>query len=227
MRADELIARNETLGLVLILVLALVWRRNRSFVRELTHETDHGWLMLTRLTLCAALALIAWTSLFDNWRQLTAMPWRAAQIYPSKRVLIDPPSDEMRAVTFGLLAVALVFTGCLIARHVGGYVLQLLIACGAFVAWLPFFIIRQRFTLNLALGIDGSWTSPADVAAYLSFTVLSWSFDIVLIAVTFAFLAALTAIPVTFVLDVLRLRRPRVTTEAQPFFNAIGSRTAR
>ena len=227
MRADELIARNETLGLVLLVLLALAWWRNRSFVRELTRETEHGWPMLRRLALSAAIAFIAWTSLFDNWRQLTALPWRAVQIYPSKRVQIDPPSDAVRAITFALLAIALVLTGCLIARHVGGYVLQLLIASAAFIAWLPFFLFRQRFTFNLALGIDGSWSSPADVASYLAFVVLSWGFDIGLIAVTFAFLAALTAVPVTFVLDVLRLRRPRITTEAVPFFNAIGGRTAR
>jgi hypothetical protein len=32
---------------------------------------------------------------------------------------------------------------------------------------------------------------------------------------------------VPVMLDLLRLRRPRVTTEAQPFFNAIGHRAVR
>ena len=227
MRLDEIIARNETLGLVLLLVLLVVWRRNRSFAREMTDNAEHGWHTIARLATATLLAFIGWTSLFDNWRQLTAIPFRATRLYPSQRILIDPPSDAIRSVTCVLLAVTLVFTGCLIARHVGGYVLQIFIATGAFVAWLPLFILRQRFTLNLALGMDGSWSSPADIAAYLTFVVLSWGFDIGLIAVSFAFLAALTALPVTLVLDVLRLRRPRVTAEAQPFFNAIGSRTAR
>jgi hypothetical protein len=54
--------------------------------------------------------------------------------------------------------------------------------------------------------------------------VLTWAFDIALIAVTFTALAALTAIPLTLLLDLTRLRRPRVSKEAVPFFNAIGSR---
>lgn len=227
MRADELLARNDTLGLVLLLVLALVVRRNRSFIRELVQHDDRGWRRLARFAASAVVAFVVWTSVLDNWRQLTAVPWRAAQIYPSKRVLLDPPSGEVRFVTGMLLATAVILTACLIGRHVGGYVLQVILALGALILWLPLFIIRQRFSFNLALGIDGSWSSPADVAAYLSFVALSWGFDIGLIAVSFAFLAALTAIPVTLVLDLLRLRRPRVTAEAQPFFNAIGGRSAR
>src|SRR5215218_9130816 len=174
MRADQLLASNETLGAVLVLMLLLLWLRNRSFARELTRDTDHGWRTLTRLALFATLAFIAWSSVFDNWRQLTAIPFRATRAYPSQRIQIDPPSHSVRAVTLLLLALTLMLTACLIARHIGGYVLQLLIASGAFVAWLPFFVLRQRFTLNLALGIDGSWTSPGDVAAYLTFVVLSW-----------------------------------------------------
>ena len=227
MRADELLARNDTLGFVLLAMLVLLWWKNRAFARDLTRNADHGWRTVTKMALVSLLAFVAWTSLFDNWRQFTAIPWRASRIYASQRVQIDPPSDSIRAVTFVLLAVLLVFAACLVARHVGGYVLQLLIAAGAFFAWIPFFILRQRFTLNLAMGMDGSWQSPGDVISYLIFVVLSWGFDIGLIVVSFAFLLALTAIPVTLVLDLLRLRRPRITTEAQPFFNAIGSRTAR
>jgi hypothetical protein len=227
MNVESIIASNEMLGAVLTLALLAIWARNRSFAQELVVDPDPAWRAAPRLAVISAGAVILWISLFDNWRQLTALPWRATERYPSQLILIDPPSDAIRAVSFGLLGVLLVFVACLFARHVGGYLLQSMLAVGAFIAWLPFFILRQRFTFNLALGLDGSWTSPGDVASYLGFAVISWGLDIGLIAVSFAFLTGLASLPVTLMLDVLRLRRPRVTAEAQPFFNAIGGRIAR
>jgi hypothetical protein len=218
------VAGNATLGVVLCLLLALLWRRHRGFVRELNRDHDRGWSTLRKLSVGLIAALIAWASSFDNWRQLTAIPFRATRQWESQRILIDPPSDEVRAVTFVLLATTLVLTGCLIARHVGGYFLQAVIALGAIFAWMPLFVIRTRFSLDLAMGFTGSWTSPGDMTGYLGFAVLTWAFDIALIAVTFTALAALTAIPLTLLLDLTRLRRPRVSKEAVPFFNAIGSR---
>jgi hypothetical protein len=226
MNIDGAIASNQTLGIVLDAVLIGIWSRNRSFVRELTIDPDRAWRVIPRVAASSVAVLIGWISLFDNWRQLTAIPFRATRHFPSQRVQIDPPGDEVRAITYSILAATLLLTACLIARHMGGYLLQLLLAAGAVVAWLPFFVLQQRFTINLAMGFDGSWTSPADIAAYLAFVVLSWAFDIGLIAVSFLFLAALTAIPVTLLLDLLRLRHPRITAEAQPFFNAIGGRTS-
>lgn len=226
MSAQAAIASDQTLGLILLATLALLWLRNRAFVRELSADSDRGWHTVTRLAVSALVALIAWVSLFDNWRQLTAIPFHATRQWESQRIQIDPPSAEVRAVTFILLAVALVLTGSLIARHMGGIFLQSILTLGAMVAWLPFFIIRTRFTLDLAMGFDGSWTSPGDVTAFLGFATLSWAFDIGLIAISFIGLAGLTAIPITLILDLLRLRHPRVTAEAQPFFNAIGGRTS-
>lgn len=225
MNTHAVIASNETLGVVLGLLLAVLWWRHRTFARELSRDADRGWHTVRTLTVVSIAGLIAWASLLDNWRQLTAIPFRATRQWESQRILIDPPSDDVRAVSFLLLAVALVFTGMMVARHIGGYMLQATLALGAIVAWLPLFVIRLRFSVDLAMGFSGSWTSPGDVAAYLGFAVLSWSFDIALIAVTFIALAAVVAIPVTLILDLTRLRRPRVTKEAIPFFNAIGGRS--
>lgn len=226
MDASGWIASNQVLGLVLAAVLFALWRRNRSFARELTDDPDHAWRLVPRLAAVCVALLIGWVSLLDNWRQLTAIPFRATRQFPSERILIDPPSDAVRAATFALLVVTLILAASLIARHIGGYVLQALLAAGTMVAWLPLFVIQQRFNINLAMGFDGSWTSPADIAAYGAFVILAWALDLGLIAVSFAFLASLTAIPVTLLLDLLRIRRPRITTEAQPFFNAIGGRAS-
>ena len=226
MSAHAAIASNETLGLIVLVTLALLWLRNRSFVHDLSADANRGWHTVTRLAVVVLLALIGWVSLFDNWRHLTAIPFWTTRQWESQRVQIDPPSAEVRAITFVLLAVLLVLTACLIARHVGGYVLQGVLAMGAIFAWMPLFVIRMHFAIDMAMGFDGSWTSPGDVAAYLGFAALSWAFDISLIATSFVGLACLTAIPVTLLLDLLRLRHPRITAEAQPFFNAIGGRTS-
>lgn len=226
MNAHAIVAGNATLGLLVLATLALVWRRNRSFLTEIQRDSDRGWRTIRRLAAATLAALIVWASLFDNWRQLTAIPFRATRQWQSQRALFDPPSTEARAVTLSLLAAALALTALLIARHLGGYLLPAIVALAALLAWLPFFVIRMRFTLDLAMGFDGSWTSPGDVAAYLGFAALSWAFDLGLIAVSFLGLAGACAIPVAILLDLLRLRRPRASTEAESYFEAIGDRIA-
>jgi len=227
MNVESFIASGELLGLVFLSLLVVIFARNRSFVREISRDDQPGWQLVFRLA-CGAMAVwILWTSFFDNWRQLTAVPFHASRQWEYQRVQIDPPGDTIRAITFGLLATTLVLVASLVARHIGGYFLQLALMLGSLACWLPFFVIRQRFTLDLAMGFTGSWTSPADVAAYLGFVVISWGFDIGLIVVSFTALLGAVALPVTLVLDLLRLRRPAITQESRPFFNAIGHRVVR
>lgn len=224
MSIAQVVASSEVLGLVLLLVLVAMGLRNRSYLREIATDPERGWRLLARLAAMLLVLFIAWTSMFDNWRQLTGIPFRAIKQFPSERVLIDPPSHAVRTVTFVLLGVTLVVFSALLARHIGGYFMQLIIAAGALVAWLPFFVIRLRFSLNLALGFTGSWTSPVDVGGYLCFILITYLFDIGLILVSFFTLLGLVALPVTLFLDLTRTRRPRVTDEAKPFFSTIGDR---
>src|SRR5262249_54491095 len=136
----------------------------------------------------------------------------------------DPPSHGVRTVTVVLLAIALVPVACLLARHVAGYLLQVIFAFGALVLWVPLFAIRQRLNVNLAFGFDGSWTSPLDVLGYLLFVVLAWLFEITLMVLLFSIALAVVAVPVTLCLDLLRRRRPRPTTEAAAFFGSFSQR---
>lgn len=223
---EDLVAGSETLGLVLALALVAIGLRNRGFLHELTSDPESGWQHVPVLAASALGLFIAWTSVFDNWRQLTGIPFRAIRQWPSQRVEVDPPSDAVRAVTFALLAVALVLVAALVARHVGGYLLQLALFAGAVVAWLPLFVIRQRFSLSLAMGFDGSWSSAANVADYLGFVAITYLFDIGTILVSFAALLAVVALPVTLLLDLTRTRRPRITAEAKPFFASISDRAS-
>jgi hypothetical protein len=227
MSAQSVVAGDPILGFLLILALTALLLRNRSFVREIATHQDRGWATVLKMALVSFLVFVVWVSIFDNWRQLTALPFHWTRQWDYQRVQIDPPSDDVRAMTFVLLAVALVIMACLVARHLGGYFLQSVLSVGAICAWLPFFVIRQRMSLDLAMGFTGSWRSINDVLAYLGYVAVAWAFDLGLIAISFVAMLALVSIPVTLVLDILRLRRPRVTAEAQPFFNAIGHRVAR
>jgi cellobiose-specific phosphotransferase system component IIC len=179
--------------------------------------------VVARLALASLLALIAWGSLADNWRQLAGSPYRLIQMFPSKRVEVNPPAEWVRDITIVLLVLALVFTACLVARHIGGYVTQMALLMIAVVAWLPFFILRQRLDLNLALGFDGSWTSPLDVAGYLLFTLAAWTVDSLVLVMTFMVLLIVVSLPVTLLLDITRLRKPRVRGEANSYFRALSS----
>jgi hypothetical protein len=227
MTAQSVIAGDPILGVLLIVFIVLLLWRNQSFVREIAVHQGRGWRTIARMSFVAIVGLIAWVSAFDNWRQLTALPFHATRQWDYQRVQIDPPSDQVRAMTGILLAVALVITACMVARHLGGYFLQLVLTFGAISAWLPFFVIRQRLSLDLAMGFTGSWSSVNDVVAYLGYVAIAWGFDLALIVISFIALLAIVSLPVTLVLDLLRLRRPKITTEAQPFFAAIGHRVAR
>jgi hypothetical protein len=226
MDVSRVLSSNQLLGLVLTLALALFWHRNRPLIREFTSDTDRGWPTVSKIAGAMLAVTIAWISLFDNWRELTAIPFRATRQWDYQRVAYAPTSDGVRTVTTIIGVITLIALACLVARHVGGYVLQVVIALGAFGSWIPFFVIRQRFTMDLALGFSGDSRSVADVGGYVAFVLISWGFDLGLIVVSAVAAVAVVALPVTFALDLLRLRRRKVTAEAQPFFNAIGHRSA-
>jgi hypothetical protein len=226
MDVESILNCNAALGCALLVVAVLIGRANRSFLRDVARDPEALWRLIARFALVAMVALLAWGSLFDNWRQLVGAPFRMAQRFPSQRVEYDPPSHGIRTVTVVLLAVALVLVACLVARHVAGYLLQVIIAFGALVLWVPLFGIRQRLNVNLAFGFDGSWTSPLDVLGYLLFVVLAWLFEITLMVLLFGIALAVVALPITLVLDLLRLRRPRPTNEAAAFFGSLSQRAS-
>lgn len=224
MEIDSILASNEALGVALFAILSFLVYKERSFFRDVMRDPDRLWRVIARLALVSLLALLVWGSLADNWRQLAGTPYRVIQIFPSKRVEVNPPAEWVRDVTIVLIVIALFFTACLLARHIGGYVIQLALLMIAAVAWLPFFILRQRLDLNLALGFDGSWTSPLDVAGYLLFVLAAWAIDSLVLVMTFVVLLVFVSLPVTLLLDITRLRRPRVRGEANSYFQSLSHR---
>lgn len=224
MALDSVLASNQALGAALVFLMLLVGRDNRTFLRDVARDPEAIWRFIAHWALAATVALVGWGTLFDNWRQLVGAPFRLAQRFPSQRVEYDPPSSGVRTVTFVLLGIALVPLAGLLARHVAGYVLQVVFALGAIVLWVPLFAIRQRLNVMLAFGFDGSWTSPFDVLGYALFVMLAWFFEIALMVLLFTIALAAVALPVTLVLDLLRLRRPRATAESAEFFGSLAQR---
>jgi hypothetical protein len=129
MDIETIFAGNEMLGVALLAILATLTWKNRSFFRDVWNDQDRFWRVIARLALASLLtpllALIAWGSLADNWRQLAGSPYRLIQMFPSKRVEVNPPAEWVRDITVVLLVLALFFTACLVARHIGGYVMQM------------------------------------------------------------------------------------------------------
>jgi hypothetical protein len=226
MSLDEILASNEMLGAVLALCLLTIGLKNRGFIREIAHDPDRLWRIIARVALVSTGIFIAWTSIFDNWRQLIGLPYRLSQRFPSQRVEYNPPSDDVRTVTFILLGISLFFVACLVARHVGGIIIQLILFLAAISFWMPLFIIRQRFDLNLSLGFEGSPTSFIDVGSYLLWLVMAWTLDIIVIVLSYVAFLALVSIPVTILLQIFRLREPKVTKEADPFFASFQERVS-
>jgi hypothetical protein len=224
MTIDGILDSNEALGCALVVFLLLIGRANRLFLRDVWRDSEGFWRFMAKWGLAAFVAMLAWGSLFDNWRQLVGAPFRMAQRFPSQRVEYNPPSTEVRTVTVVLLGIMLIPFAALLARHVAGYLLQVIFAFGSLVLWVPLFAIRQRLNVNLALGFDGSWTSPLDVLGYVLFVLLAWSVEIMLMLFFFAILLSVVAIPVTLLLDLFRRRRPRATGEAAAFFGSFSQR---
>src|SRR3954454_2409111 len=111
MNVEKWIASNEALGIVLAVILTIAWYRNRSVAKEFTFDRDRGWQTLIRLTLVTVASTIAWISVFDNWRQLTAIPFQKTRQWESQKTQLNPPSHSVRIVTCILLGILLVLTG--------------------------------------------------------------------------------------------------------------------
>jgi hypothetical protein len=221
---EGVLASNELLGVILgAMVVAIGWR-NRPFLRDVLGDPEAIWRGLARVAAVVVAGLIGWGSIADNWRQLVGAPYRATQRFASRRVEIDPPSPEVRTITLVLLALTVVLAAALVARHVGGYFLQFALFAGSVALWVPFFVVSQRLNLNLAFGFGGRWTSPLDVSGYVLFVAMAWLVELGFILVSFVILLAVSALPITLLLDLIGRRRPRPTAEANDFFAAFQER---
>ena len=213
---------NIGLGVAMMLALGLTVWANRAFLRDVLADDDALWRAIARFALLASLALLAWGTLFDDWLQLIAEPYRLSREWASQRVVFDPVPEPIRWVTVGLLVLSLLSTSCLVARHIGGYGIQLSLLTVATVLWSPLFVLRQRADVIVGFGQENATGDAAATVGFSLFVVLKWTLGLASLLTSYLFALMLIAPFVTLVLDVFRLRVPRVSADAQPFFTALG-----
>src|SRR5687768_17502676 len=94
---DTWLAGNVPLGTAVALLVGIVLWANRAFLREIAGDADTAWRHLLRGAGVLVAALLAWTTVFDNWRQLIEEPLRLSKRYPSERIVLDPTPESLRA----------------------------------------------------------------------------------------------------------------------------------
>lgn len=224
MNAEAFFSGSTVVGLVLIIAVLALARANRVFLRDIARDPEAAWRALFKLASIVTLVMLTWIALFDQWRQLLDEPLRRAGQFPTERRVFDPVSDSVRTTSLILLAAALITTAPLIARHIGGYGVQLLGLVASAAMWLPLYTIRVRFDLGLAFGFGGDPTSLRDLASYATYLLMTWSLVIAIILLAYTALACAAALPITLLLDLTRQREPKSTTDADPFFSSFSSR---
>ena len=225
----DVLAGNAALGLALLIAVVLLARPNRSFLRDAAHDPERLWRGVAGVALGFSLACWGWITAVDDWRRLIDLPYRVVQRYPSAREESASTPEALRLVTVVLLVASLVPVAGLVARHVGGYGVQLALLIGTAMFWPPLYLLRRRldFDLDLASTFGGELTSPGAAIAYTVFLFGAWILAIATILISYLALLMVVAPPVTLFLDLVRRRRPRTTAEATPFFAALGDRAAR
>lgn len=219
-------AGDAVLGAALAVAILLLARANRGFLRDVARDEGRGWRQLPRLAATAGASAVAWITAADDWRQLLDEPLRRAQRFPSDRILLNPTPDAVRTVSLVLLALSLLALAPLVARHVGGYAVQLAALLGAVTLLAPLYALRHRFDLVLATGGDAT-PSASDLAAYLPYALIAWTLGVAVILLAYTALLMLVAVPTTLILDLTRQRIPATGHDADPFFGSLADRAAR
>ena len=220
-RFYEFMLSNTTMGIAIVVAIAAVTLSHRTLVSALFEEGDLLWRGMLWATTVSVGILIAWITVADDWLQLVTDPYRLAQKWESQRVIFDPVSGDMRRITIGLLLIASLLAAALFARYIGGYALQLAGLLVAVFGWFAMFIFRQRLDMIVNTIPSDDSGSILDILGFLGFWVLRTSLGLISIGVTWLVITLAIAPLVTIVLDLLRVRTPRISSEAKPFYAAL------
>jgi uncharacterized membrane protein len=220
-RAEALLIDRQVFGVVMILSIAVTSLAARLFLRDVFQDSAAGWRRCARIWAVAGIGLTVWVSAFDDWIQLIGEPFRLSRQWASERIVTDPIAIEIRSVTVVLLAIAVVLTAAMFARHIGGYGLQVatLIICA--ILWVPLFVLRQRLDILVHDGVADRISNGGDFAGLVLFWGLRCLLSVGVVMLTFTTMVTFVAPVVSLVLDLLHVRSPRMTREADDFFGAL------
>ena len=219
----SILLSRQAIGVVLIVFAAAAILTNRPFFRDVWNDPSAFWRTMARMAATLGAVTLAWVTLFDDWLQIIAEPYRATMQWEYQRVVLDPVDPTIRAISYGLIAATLLAMGCLFARHVGGYLMQIGTLVLATLVWMPLFIINQRLNALIVQGAEAS-DSLLEVLGLSVFWLVRISLGALTIAATLTTLMMLLTLAATVVLDLLKLREVRVTHEADGFFSELGKR---
>ena len=217
------IVSRQSVGIILILAIALVLAANRGFVRDVADDPAPGWRALVRFAAMIGMVSLVWVTVFDDWLQLVVEPYRLSLKWEYQRVLLSPIEAEIRITSVVLIGVTLLAIAFLAARHMGGYLMQVGVLLVSTLAWIPLFIMNQRVNALVIQGAEAD-ASVLDVLGLALFWIVRMMLGVVTIAMSAAAVTMLMSLVATVILDLLRAREPRVTREADAFFGSISSR---
>jgi MFS family permease len=222
----NLLLSNTAMGVVIITVIAALGSTQRSAISILFEEPERGWRWMAWVWVSILAALIAWITFTDDWLQLATEPYRLSQQWDSHRVIFDPVDRTIRLATIGLIALSLLPSAALFARHIGGYVLQTALLVMSLCAWFPVFIFRQRLDMFVNTAPENTPDSLTETASFLSFWLLRSMLGVLSVTTTWLVLVMAIAPVVTFVLDRLNWRAPKISPEANSFYAALEANAA-
>lgn len=223
----DILLSNTMMGIAVIAAIGIFAWSLRHALSVLFEDSERRWRHIARVWVWTVSALIVWITLFDDWLQLVTEPYRLSQRWEYQRVIFDPIDRDVRIVTVALLIVSLVPTAALFARHIGGYLLQFSTLILAVFAWFPIFVFRQRLDMFVNTIPESGNGSAAEIGGFLGFWVMRTGFGVLSVASTWLVLVMTVAPIVTFVLDRLNWRQPRISDEAIPFYAALAENAAR
>jgi hypothetical protein len=217
------ILSRQAAGVVLTLFVLALLVINRPFVREVRFDQSRFWRVIARLAAVTGAATLLWTTLFDDWLQLIAEPYRLSMKWNYQRVVFDPVDPAIRTVSVALIALTLIWLACLFARHIGGYLLQVGTLIIGALLWIPLYVMNQRMNAMVVQGAESAETLP-ETLGLTAFWIVRMALGVMTIGATLLPAMMVIALIATILLDLFKLREPPATSEADGFFSELGRR---
>lgn len=220
----DIMLAGQTVGVMMLLVGLLVIRANRGFFRHVWNDQSSFWRLMARISAIMVGSTLVWICLLDDWMQLVTEPYRLSQQWEYQRQIYNPVDPSIRAVSVILLAMALLSIAFLFARHVGGYGVQIGTLVAGVLLWIPAFLMNGRVNTLILQGAETAETLPQTLGlgAFWMVRIVLMLSTIVLTLIPIAMVMALVA---TFILNLLNLREPPITKEADGFFAELSQRS--